>query len=101
MKIAFIVDPLDGLKPAKDSSIAMMREAARRGHKVHALMRDSLCWRDVIHGNSQTGTCPPALALSLIGCPPSTARWRTFGRCEEPETSSGGRLNNLTRSLSV
>ena len=46
MKIAFIVDPLDGLKPAKDSSIAMMREAARRGHKVHALMRDSLCWRD-------------------------------------------------------
>ena len=36
MRIAFVVDPLDALKPYKDSSIAMMREAARRGHEVHA-----------------------------------------------------------------
>ena len=33
MKLAFILDPLDGLKAAKDSSIAMMRAAARRGHR--------------------------------------------------------------------
>jgi glutathione synthase len=44
MKIAFIVDPLDTLKAYKDSTIAMMREAARRGHEVHAMMRESLCW---------------------------------------------------------
>jgi glutathione synthase len=37
MKLAFVVDPLERLKPYKDSSIAMMREAARRGHEVHAL----------------------------------------------------------------
>jgi len=37
MKFAFVVDPLDHLKAYKDSSIAMMREAARRGHEVHAL----------------------------------------------------------------
>ncbi|HEX3097519.1 MAG TPA: glutathione synthase [Usitatibacter sp.] len=37
MRLAFVVDPLEGLKPYKDSSIAMMREAARRGHEVHAL----------------------------------------------------------------
>jgi len=37
MKLAFVVDPLDRLKAYKDSSIAMMREAARRGHEVHAL----------------------------------------------------------------
>jgi glutathione synthase len=37
MKIAFILDPLDGLKPRKDSSIAMMREASRRGHEVYAI----------------------------------------------------------------
>lgn len=37
MKLAFVVDPLDHLKPAKDSSIAMMREAARRGHEIYAL----------------------------------------------------------------
>ncbi|HEX6632740.1 MAG TPA: glutathione synthase [Usitatibacter sp.] len=37
MRFAFVVDPLESLKPYKDSSIAMMREAARRGHEVHAL----------------------------------------------------------------
>ncbi len=37
MKIAFILDPLEDLKPRKDSSIAMMREASRRGHEIYAL----------------------------------------------------------------
>lgn len=36
MKIAFIVDPLAGLKAYKDSSVMMMREAAARGHSVFA-----------------------------------------------------------------
>lgn len=34
MKIAFIIDPLDSLKPYKDSSVFMMREAAKRGHSL-------------------------------------------------------------------
>ena len=44
MRIAFIVDPLDGLKAYKDSSIAMMRAAARRGHTVSAIRRADLVW---------------------------------------------------------
>ena len=36
LKLLFIVDPLDQLKEYKDSTIAMMRAAARRGHRVHA-----------------------------------------------------------------
>ena len=36
MKIAFIVDPLEKLKAYKDSSVFMMREAAKRGHKIFA-----------------------------------------------------------------
>lgn len=36
MRLAFVVDPLGDLKAYKDSSIAMMREAARRGHSVAA-----------------------------------------------------------------
>jgi len=36
MDIAFIVDPLGGLKAYKDSSVFMMREASRRGHVVWA-----------------------------------------------------------------
>ena len=36
MRIAFIVDPLAKLKAVKDSSVFMMREAAKRGHEVFA-----------------------------------------------------------------
>ena len=36
MRIAFIVDPLPKLKAYKDSSVFMMREAAKRGHDVYA-----------------------------------------------------------------
>jgi len=46
MKLAFVVDPLASLKPYKDSSIAMMREAARRGHEVHALEARDMFVRD-------------------------------------------------------
>lgn len=35
MKIAFICDPLSGFKIYKDSTYAMMVEAARRGHELH------------------------------------------------------------------
>jgi len=46
MKYAFVVDPLDHLKAYKDSSVAMMREAARRGHEVHALEARDMVLRD-------------------------------------------------------
>jgi glutathione synthase len=46
VRIAFVVDPLARLKPYKDSSIAMMREAARRGHEVHALEARAMAIRD-------------------------------------------------------
>jgi glutathione synthase len=36
MKIAFLADPLSGFKTYKDSTYAMMAEAARRGHLIHA-----------------------------------------------------------------
>ena len=36
MKLLFVVDPLASLKPYKDSSVAMMRAAAVRGHAVFA-----------------------------------------------------------------
>jgi len=35
MKIAFLADPLDSFKIYKDSTFAMMREAARRGHEIY------------------------------------------------------------------
>jgi glutathione synthase len=44
--ILFVVDPLDDLKEAKDSSIAMMRELARRGHALWSCEARQLFWRD-------------------------------------------------------
>ena len=46
MKIAFVLDPLEKLKAYKDSSIAMMREAQRRGHRVYALQAHEMFVRD-------------------------------------------------------
>jgi glutathione synthase len=46
MRLAFVVDPLDELKAYKDSSIAMMRVAAERGHEVHALDARSMFVQD-------------------------------------------------------
>ncbi len=46
MKIAFVLDPLDTIKTYKDSSYAMMREAASRGHSLAALQQEDLIWRD-------------------------------------------------------
>ena len=46
MKIAFIIDPLEQLKPYKDSSVAMMRAAQARGHEVFTIQREALFVRD-------------------------------------------------------
>ena len=45
MKLAFIVDPLPSLKIYKDTTYAMMVEAARRGHELHVLMQEGLIWK--------------------------------------------------------
>ncbi|MHB1358559.1 MAG: glutathione synthase [Rhodocyclaceae bacterium] len=46
MKLAFIVDPLAELQAYKDSSVAMMRAAAGRGHEIWTIQRESLNCRD-------------------------------------------------------
>jgi glutathione synthase len=42
MKIAFLADPLAGFKTYKDSTFAMMREAAKRGHEVYAFEQSDM-----------------------------------------------------------
>ena len=44
MDFAFILDPLPELAAYKDSSIAMMRELARRGHRIHAFEPRDIAW---------------------------------------------------------
>ncbi len=45
MRIAFIADPLDSFKIHKDSTYAMMVEAAKRGHELHFLLQENLMWK--------------------------------------------------------
>jgi glutathione synthase len=45
MKLLFIADPLDTFKTHKDSTFAMMREAATRGHELWACEPRELVWR--------------------------------------------------------
>jgi glutathione synthase len=42
MRIALILDPLASLKPYKDTSLAIMREAAKRGHELFVSMQGDL-----------------------------------------------------------
>jgi glutathione synthase len=45
MRILFVADPLATFKTYKDSTYAMMREAARRGHEVLACEPRDITWR--------------------------------------------------------
>ena len=45
MKLAFILDPLDEIKIYKDTSFAMMREAAARGWELSTLLQEDIFWR--------------------------------------------------------
>ena len=60
MDFAFILDPLLSLKAYKDSSVAMMRALAARGHRIYALQARDLAW-------SETGTRARVVALELSG----------------------------------
>jgi glutathione synthase len=46
MRIAFIADPPSSFKIYKDSTYAMMVEAAKRGHELHFMLQEGLMWKD-------------------------------------------------------
>lgn len=58
MQLAFVLDPLDSIKSYKDSSYAMMEEAARRGHALFVLHQEGLLSRD---GQVRANVWPIAL----------------------------------------
>ena len=46
MRIAFIADPLSSFKTYKDSTYAMMVEAAKRGHDLYFMLQECLMWKE-------------------------------------------------------
>jgi glutathione synthase len=53
MQILFVADPLESFKTYKDSTFTMMREAARRGHRILACEPQQLRWQ---RGGAVTAT---------------------------------------------
>ena len=54
MKIAFIADPLHTFQIYKDTTFAMMREAAARGHALFFMEQHDLVWRNgLVTGNTR------------------------------------------------
>ena len=78
MDYAFILDPLPALKAYKDSSIAMMRALAARGHRVFAIMQADLAW-------DSKGTRARAVPLELSA---DNYDWYTEGEPEERALSA-------------
>ncbi len=73
LSLLFVVDPLASLKAYKDSSVAMMREAAARGHDVWACTPPALRW-----SSDGAGSRVQAAAVLLSLAPPSNdahAQW--------------------------
>ena len=73
MKLCFILDPLPLIKPYKDSTYAMMAEAAKRGHDLYAMMQESLMWK----GGRVLGGVTP---ITLTG---DEEDWYRLGASEE------------------
>ena len=61
MDLLFVVDPLDEFKTYKDSTFAMMREAARRGHTLWACEVPQLVW---VRGGQVTARAARRIALT-------------------------------------
>lgn len=75
MKLAFILDPLANIKIDKDSSYAMMREAASRQHTIYTLRQSDLAWK-----NQQV--IGFARSLTLINSLDHTHCWYAEGATE-------------------
>ncbi len=73
MDFAFILDPLPALKAYKDTSIAMMRALAVRGHRIYALQPDDIYW---------TGADTRARAVGLTVGPDNNDWYREGETCD-------------------
>ena len=73
MDYAFILDPLPDLKAYKDSSVAMMRALAARGHRIYAFEQSDIFW-------DARGTQARAVPLTLR---PNDHDWYAAGEPEQ------------------
>ena len=85
MKLLFILDPLRSLKTYKDTSFAMMVEAARRGHALTSRCRRALMWQGGRVIARALAACACIDAEKYLG-QPGAARRRLVPRSSSPRT---------------
>jgi glutathione synthase len=119
MKVLFVADPLEHFKIAKDSTFAMMREAAARGHALLACEPQDLTWqrggrvtahvREIaLTGDARdwfTTGAPAAMALADLGAvvmrkdPPFDSEYFYATHLLEQAEREGARVFNKPRAL--
>ena len=119
MKLLFVADPLEKFKTYKDTTFAMMREAAARGHALHACVPQDLTWqrgaRVSAHVRELTLTgdardwfragAPAAMALADFGAvlmrkdPPFDSEYFYATHLLEQAEREGARVFNKPRAL--
>ena len=80
MKLAVILDPLEEIKTYKDTTYAIMREAAKRGHQIFALTQSDVYLRDgVVIGKSRELTLKEDARNWYKAGEPEAAPLKEFG----------------------
>ena len=119
MKLLFVADPLEHFKIVKDSTFAMMREAASRGHALFACEPQDLVWQRggrvtahmrelALTGDARdwfTASAPAAMALADLGAvvmrkdPPFDSEYFYATHLLEQAEREGARVFNKPRAL--
>jgi len=86
MKFAFLADPLDHFKTYKDTTYAMMAEAARRGHEIFAFQQKDMAYEGGIVSANVSRIAITGAALSPGLSPASGGEEQS----EPPRGSFGG-----------
>ena len=73
MQFLFIIDPPDGIKAYKDTTVTMMRAAQARGHAVFVCEQPGLAWR-------AGGVTAEATRITLTGSDEDWYRADSSGR---------------------
>ena len=83
--VAFLTDPLPGFNLKKDSTLAMMRAALRRGWRVSCFGQEDLAWRDGRAAATLRETTLDAGFLEALDPACAPAQWHRFGAPENTD----------------
>ena len=81
--VAFLTDPLAGFDLKKDSTLAMMRAAVKRGWRVTCFEQSDLCWRDGRASATLRDVSLDAAFLEALDPALVPAQWHRLGAAEE------------------